>query len=510
MAIHRAGEQPGDLTLETDVVVVGSGAGGSVVAAELANAGQRVVVLEEGPHIAPERYGRLRPSEQMRRMWRDAGLTFCTGLGDTPVINVTMGRCVGGSSALTGGVCFRLPRSVLEVWRNQRGLTSITDEEMERAFSRVEQEVHVEEVPASMRSRSTKLFGEGAQKLGYGLKPMRRNTHGCEGLARCNFGCPHLAKRSVDLTFLSRAIGHGAELYSDCLVERITSEGDRATGVVGRVLNGPGNRPKGRLRVRARRVVITAGSYHSPLLLLHSGVGRRSRQVGRNLTLHPSFRMMARFDEPVLGWQGSLQSAFVDAFEGDRITLTSIFVPPGVIAATMPGIGVRHVERARAIPHIAAFGGLVHDEASGRVSRGPFGREPFVSYRMGAKEKTAARRMIRVMAETFFAAGAKEVFLPILGQPSVDADQLRALDLDHVPARRFECSSQHPLGTCRMGASPEHSVVGPDGQAWDLKELYVADGSVLPTSLGVNPQLTIMAMALRTAWKIIERPLPSV
>jgi choline dehydrogenase-like flavoprotein len=496
----------GDLKLDCDVVVVGSGAGGAVVATELALAGQDVIVLEEGPYVAPETYATMRPSESMRHLWRDGALSFAIGLGDTPMINVTMGRCLGGSSVLTGGVCFRIPDAVLDVWSKVHGLADMTPARMEPCFEAVERAMHVEEVPVAMRSRSTTLFGDGARKLGFELKPMRRNTKDCNGCGRCNFGCPHGAKQSVDLSYLPRARAAGARMYTDCLVDRIVTKGDHAVGVTGRLLDGPRARKKGALDIRARRVVIAAGSYHSPLLLRRAGIGRASGQVGRNLTLHPAFRVMARFDDPVRGWNGALQSAWSDRFEKEKITLTGLFIPPGVVAATMPGIGSEHAERAAAVPYIALFGGLIHDEGGGVVRPG-FGREPIVTYRMSKEDRSAVPRVMRRMAEVFLAAGAREVFLPVLGEHGVDADGLRTLDLEHVPAARIECASQHPLGSCRMGISPEHSVVNPDGEAWDLKDLYVADGSILPTSLGVNPQVSIMAMATRIAWKMRERAL---
>jgi choline dehydrogenase-like flavoprotein len=504
-AIHAGREHRGDLELDADVVVIGSGAGGAVVAAELAEAGERVVILEEGPHVPAERYQRMRPTESIRHLWRDGAMTFAVGVGDSPMINVTMGRCVGGSSVLTGGVCFRTPERILDGWVRGRGLAELTPDGLAPAFEAVERSLHVEEVPVAMRSRSTTLFGEGARRLGFELEPTRRNTHGCNGCGRCNFGCPHGAKLSVDHVYLPRAIRAGAELWSDALVDRIVVERGRAAGVVGRLLDGRRARRAGRLSVRARRVVVAAGGMHSPLLLQASGVGRRSGQVGRNLTLHPGFRMMAVFDQPVLGWKGALQSAFSDRYEEDDITLVSVFVPPAVLAATMPGVGPDLARRTREIPNLAMFGGMIHDEGGGRVHRA-IGREPLVTYRMSRRNRATMPKVVRILAETFFAAGAREVILPILGMRPVDADAFRRLDLERIPARRFECSSQHPLGSCRMGADPRSSVVDPDGQAWDVQDLYVADGSIVPTSLGVNPQLTIMAMATRIAWKLRERP----
>jgi choline dehydrogenase-like flavoprotein len=513
-AVRHGRERREDLELDTDVVVVGSGAGGAVVAAELAEAGQRVIVLEEGPYVPPETIRTLRPSQHLARVWRDAGMTVAVGVGDTPTINVTMGRAVGGSSLVTGAVAFRTPERILDGWVHDLGLTDLAPKHLEAAFDAVERASHVEEVPRSLRSKGTMKFCEGAEKLGLTMEAVRRNTRGCNGCGRCNFGCPHGAKMSVDQTYLPRAVAAGATIWSDCLVDRVLLEGGRAVGVEGAfveerrtLLPRPFAR-KRRVRVRARRVVLAAGSYHTPLLLMRSGVAAKNREVGRNMTLHPGFRMFARFEERIDGWKGALQSAYTRSLEDEGITLVGLFVPPGVLAATMPGFGPEHVRRAAQIPHLAVFGGIIHDEGGGVVRAGP-GREPIVTYRMHARERSMIGRVMRVMGDAFFAAGAREVFPPILGQPGIDADAFRALDLDRVPALKIECSSQHPLGTCKMGRDEPGSVVDDTGKVWGVDELFVADGSVVPTSLGVNPQITIMAMATRIAWKLRERRLPA-
>lgn len=496
-AVTQGRDHTGDLSLSADLVIIGSGAGGAVVAAEAAAAGLNVVVLEEGPHITAERHGEMRPSESLRHLWRDGGMGFALPLGDSPLINVTMGRCVGGSSMLTGGVCFRTPEEVLAEWSNDMGLADLSARGLDPFYTEVEGRVHVEPVPEVMRSESTRLYGLGLAARGKSLKPLRRNTHDCVGHGQCNFGCPKQAKRSVDLSFLPRAFEHGARVISDCRVDRIIMNGDTATAVVGRLLS-PDGRAAGRVRLAAKRVVVSCGAWHSPLLLKRSGLGRASPALGKHLTLHPSFRSLARFDQPVRGWEGALQSAFCDAFMREGITLVSLFVPVGVLAATMPGFGPRHHRRAAAMPHIAMFGGLIHDLAGGVVRRG-IGREPFVTYRMAKRDRALIPRLMRLMAEIWFDAGAKEVFLPILGLEPVTADSLRSLDLTQVKAPRIECASQHPLGSCRMALSAQHGVVDMSGRVHGTQNLYVADGSVIPTSLGVNPQLTIMAMALRIA-----------
>ena len=495
----------GNVEESADVVIVGSGAGGAVVAAHLAEAGRSVAVVEEGPYVPQERYGRMRPSESLRHLWRDGGSTVAMGIGNTPVINVMMGECVGGSSVLTGGVCFRAPPSVLGHWSEALRLADLSESAMHPYFEDVERAVHVEEVPVSLRSRSTLAFSRGADRLGHPLSPMRRNTRGCHGCGRCNFGCPEDAKLSVDRTYLRRATAAGARIFSDFHVEGVVTKGARAAGVSGTVRRN-GARRSSRFFLRGRHVVVAAGAYCTPLLLLRAGVGKQSGQVGRNLTLHPSFRMMARFDERIEGWKGALQSAFCRDFEHERIHLNGLFVPPGILAGTMPGVGERHAERARLVPHLAVFGGMIHDEPGGRVHHA-LGRR-LITYQLSSADNRAVSRTLSLLGETFLAAGARELYLPILGLEPCDADRFRALDFDRVPRRKLECSSQHPLGTARMGVSPEHSVVGPDGECWELENLFVADGSVMPTSLGVNPQETIMAMATRIAFRLRERALP--
>ncbi len=508
MTYISARDHRGDLEIGADVVVVGSGASGSVVAHELQKAGQRVVVLEEGPRIDADEYGQMTVAESLRHMWRDGGMTVAAGIGDSPMINVTMGRVVGGSSVVTGGVCFRTPESVLASWQREHGLPDYTPRNLDEAFAHVEKRIHVERVPEAMRSISTTLFDRGLRKQGVQLEAMHRNTQGCHGCGRCNFGCPEKAKLSVDRSYLPEAVANGADVVSHCLVEKVLSRGGRAVGVSGRLLNGRGGRPGGKLTVHARRVVVACGAWHTPTVLRRSGVGKRSGALGKRMTLRPGFKLMARFDEKVEGWKGALQSAFSEAFEGRGITLTSVFIPPSVVAATLPGIGPEHLRHADMVPHIAMFGGIIHDEGAGTVHDVP-GREPMVTYRMTKRDRARSRDIVRLMGEVYLDAGAREIFPPILGLPGgLGPDEFQRLDLDRIPLRRFEVTSQHPLGTARMGPDRKHAVVDTDGRAFDLDELYVVDGSIVPTSLGVNPQLSIMALATRLAWRMRERRLP--
>lgn len=503
--IIRGRDQQGDLELRAQVCVVGSGAGGAVVAKTLAEAGLDVVILEEGGHTPPEVYGKYRPTETLRNLAREGGTSAALPLGDTPVIGILAGRTVGGSSVLTGGVCFRIPESITDHWAKDLGLAGFDQHALEPCYEDVEREVHVETVPESMRSRSTVLFGQGSAKQGFPLKPLRRNTKDCNGCGRCNFGCPHQAKLSVDLTYLRKAVAAGARIYADCRVDRVLTENGRAVGVVGHRISEAPIKPLGKFTVRAETTIICAGTMHTPLILLRSGVGKRSGAVGRRLTLHPTFRVAAYFDQEVRGWEGALQSAYSDHYEHEGLTFISAFPPVSVIAGGLPGVGAAHHARLREVGKLAMFGGMIHDVGGGTIRRDPFSHEPFVTYRMDKRDKERMFRGIRIAAEAFFAAGAKEILLPTFGvEGIVTPDHLKILDPKKIPARNVECTAFHPLGSARMGTAGTHGVVDAFGHAFDLEGLYVADGSLFPTSIGVNSQLPIMTVATKIAWRLRE------
>ncbi len=206
------------------------------------------------------------------------------------------------------------------------------------------------------------------------------------------------------------------------------------------------------------------------------------------------------------GWEGALQSAYGDQYEqSEGILFNSVFVPNGVLAATMPGFGPAHAKLRNQVAHLAIFGGMLHDDAMGRVRSG-FGREPWLTYRMSPRDRGRIPGLLRRMGDTWFAAGAKRIFLPIFGAPPLTQEQFKGFQLDGIPGRLLECSSQHPLGTCTMGTDEKRSVVNDRGAVWNTRGLHVACGSIMPSSLGVNPQLAIMTMAKRIATLLAEQP----
>ncbi len=369
----------------------------------------------------------------------------------------------------------------------------------------MERKIKVTEVPASMRSASTDKFVLGAERLGIPMHPTRRNTEGCEGNARCNFGCPSGAKMSVDVSYLPDAMRRGTRVISDALVERITLERGRATGVSGRILTGPQGRPSLPFRVKARAVVVACGTLHTPVLLFNSGIGRATPALGRNVTLHPALRVSGLFDEVLSGWNGSLQSVYSDHFASKGITLVGVYSAVNVLAATLPGVGAAHRRLIAEMPRHGVFGAMVHDEGGGSVRPGP-SREPILTYRMAPRDLVHLRHAITILAEMALAGGAREVYLPIFGsRPVRSVDEVRKLERDGVDGRRIECIAFHPLGSARMATDPKRGVVDSSGETYEIRDLYIADGSVLPTSIGVNSQVPIMTMATRLGWRLAER-----
>jgi len=297
---------------------------------------------------------------------------------------------------------------------------------------------------------------------------------------------------------LPEARENGAVIVSDALVEKIDVERGVARGVRGRFVDRGTGEPGVPFEVRATVVVVACGSLHTPVLLRNSGI-KGAGHVGRHMTLHPGFRVGALFDERVDGWDGAMQSVYSDHFADEGLTLVGIYTAPSVLAAAFPGVGREHRKRVRSMPHLAFFGGMIHDDGGGTVRRW-LSREPLVTYRMSDRDRHRMWRGIAILGELAFAAGAREVMLPIFGaEPITSRAELTALVASKPSAKKVECMSFHPLGTAKMSAEPSAGVVKPTGETWGVDNLFVADGSVLPTSIGVNSQLPVMTMALRIA-----------
>ena len=486
---------------ECDVVVVGSGAGGAVVAKELAESGLSVVVLEEGAYFTRADFAGP-PWERFQRFYRSNGTTVALGI---PTIPLPLGKAVGGSTLINSGTCFRTPDSVLARWGSEWGIESIDSESMRPFFDRVERILHVQPVPEEILGENARVFRRGVDALGRHGAPIPRNIDGCRGCGVCAFGCPSDAKQSTHISYLPRAQKHGATIYARCRAEQIVVSDGRARGIVAKLLDPESGEPRVKLTVNAKVVVIAAGAIHTPPLLQANALGNRSGELGRNLRIHPAAGIGAWFDEDVFGWRGTLQPFYVDDWHTSHdimIEVTSSV--PSIGAGTMPGSGQFTKGLLARYSKLASAGLFVSDTSSGRVRRVGSG-EPVVTYRLN---KVDTRKLVRGavhVAEIFFAAGAKEVFTGLPGTSFVtNPKQLEDVKEEAVRPGALRLTALHPVGTARMGADPSRTVVDGYGEVHGVANLFVADASVLPGCPSVNPMISIMGFATRTADHLVR------
>jgi choline dehydrogenase-like flavoprotein len=485
------------LALRVDACVIGTGAGGAPVAKELAEAGLSVAMLEEGEHHTADDYT-ARPRDMSARLYRDGGQIATIGV---PPILLPLGMTIGGSSHVNSATCFRTPPAVLEMWSKRFGLEELDASELDPYFRRVERELNVVQTPPDVAGRNAAAVKRGADRLGYSGDFVYRNVRGCVGSGVCNFGCPTSAKQHVGITYVPKAWAAGATTYTATRARRIVCEGGRARGVEAVTTSGH------RIEVRSDVVVVAAGTVHTPLLLRRGRLDDRSGQIGRNLSLHPATGVRALFDEPIEMWFGVPQSYYVDEFADEGIMLEGAGGTPDWIATSLPYFGERHRALMESVSNLSQFGIMVSDSSRGHVRE--IAGLPFVFYDLNRRDTLLFKRALEVLADIYWAAGASRLYLPVAGLPELgpdDMSRLRALDLR---AAQLSLMAFHPLGTCRIGADPASAPVDPAGGLRGYEGLYVADGSIVPSSLGVNPQITIMALATRIAFGIAGRPAPA-
>jgi len=484
--VDRTGHARGVSRLEADFCVVGAGAGGAVVAAELAEGGARVILLEQGPWHDPDAFT-ARPPQMLAQLYRDGGQTATLG---SPPIMMPLGRGLGGTTLINSGTCFRTPRGVIERWAREFGL-ELDEDSLAPCFERVERALSVAAVTPELAGANAAVARRGAERLGWSHGYLRRNARGCVGSGVCAFGCPTSAKQHTGITYIPRAEAAGAQILTGADVREVLVEGDRARGVVVRVGRGR------RLRVGASAVILACGTIHTPVLMHRSGIPDRSRQRGRNLSLHPATAAFALMDEVVDMARGVPQSFFVDEFATQGIMLETIAGPPAYAAGSLPLEGAAHAAAMSSYRNLAQIGLMISDSSRGQVRA--LGGRPLIRYDLDRADVSKVRAGLGRLQQLLEAAGAREVYLPL--PAGVRPDRARARDL--------KLMAFHPLGTARAHARATHGVTDGELAVHGIRGLYLADGSVVPSALGVNPQLTIMALATRLAFRLLGREVPA-
>lgn len=497
-----------DTEVTADVCVVGSGAGGAVLAEQLVSKGLRVAMLEEGGYHSRSEFN-------MREDWAYPALYQEMGNRSTDDQSVLMlqGRNVGGGTTVNWCTSFRTPGPVLERWASEFGVEGFTEAALLPHFEAIEERLHIKEWPLAAMNRNNQVLWDGCGKLGFSRGLVRRNVNNCADLGKCGLGCPIDAKQSMGVTLIPDAVERGMHVYANASARRLLVDGRKVRGVEAQILDPSKDVPTGAtLTVRAKTVAVCGGAINSPALLLRSGLTGQGN-VGQRLFLHPVVIMAAQMAEPVEAWAGAPQAAYSRHFINrgpDRLGYFLEAAPlyPMIAATVLSGFGAAHQRVMERLPHTQvtialAVDGFRPGDVGGTVRlANPKERRVHIDYPLRPWLWEALLDASSSMARIQFAGGATEVLSlhasPVRLRPGDDIERL----LRDAPweSGRVRVATAHQMGGCCMGRDPKQSVVDSSLRYHGLDNLFVVDGSVLPTSLGVNPQESIFGIArLRSA-----------
>jgi choline dehydrogenase-like flavoprotein len=493
--IIDAGLLASDPAWQADVIIIGSGASGALWAQRLAAAGRDVLVLEEGAHVESKKFNQ-REGDMYRLLYRDGAnqRTY------DQRVNVLQGRCLGGSTVVNMADVERIPEGVLAHWRKLTGIEEFREDVFTPYFERCEVDIGANRISAAELNRNNDLLREGTERLGIHGAPLMHNRVGCVGSGYCLLGCTYDAKQSTLITLLPRAIADGARVAVNARVGQVETAGGEVRAVVGERLDATGQ-VVGTFRATARTVVLAAGAVHSPLILARSGI--QSPALGKNLSLQPQIGISALFDEDVRAFRGIPQAYGVDGFEeadaerglhGFRIE--GISGGPAMTAMSAGFLGREQQAYMAAYAQTASALILVPDRPVGEVRLRSGSAAADIRYALTADWIETAWKGVRAATEIYFAAGAKKVVLPgFPGVAIVSPKELPAKPAGDFAVGRVTAISAHPQGTCRMGTQAKTSVVNPDGRHHAVRNLYVIDASLFPTTASTHTMLPIMGVA---------------
>jgi len=510
--VHDASRLSADLKLDADVAIVGTGAGGGTAAEIFAKAGLAVVMIEEGPLSSTSDFHMLE-AQAYPQLYQESAGRKTKDKG----INILQGRCVGGSTTVNWTSSFRTPPATLDYWQRSFGLTELTVEELAPWFAMMERRLDIAPWAIAPNANNDALR-RGAERLGIPTGTMRRNVRECWNLGYCGLGCPTQAKQSMLVTTIPAALSEGGVLVTRARAHRLKIEKGRVTGLECAALDASGLRPgPHKVTVSARHCVLAAGAIGSPALLLRSQTPDPYRRVGCRTFLHPTCVSAAVMPERVDGYAGAPQSIYSDHFLDtgpiDGPVGYKLEVPPLhplLMATTLQGFGELHALLMQQMPYTQATIALMrdgfHEHSPGGIVELKADGSPALDYPLTDFLWEGMRRALLTMAEIQFAAGAKTV-LPVHEEAGPCSSWVEAKEaIERLPMELLKARvvSAHVMGGCGMGSDPRTSVVNADGRHHLLENLSVLDGSVFPTSVGANPQLSIYGLTARNASRLAQ------
>jgi choline dehydrogenase-like flavoprotein len=510
---HDGSRLEQDLTLEADIAVIGSGAGGATSAQMLSAAGYKVLLIEEGPlktssdfHLLEDEAYASLYQEGLGRMSKDGAIT------------ILQGRAVGGTTLINWTSSFRTPPQTLAHWAAAHGVTGLGEQEMQPWFERIEHDLGI--TPWAMPANANNdVLRRGCEQLGYRWAVIPRNVRGCWNLGYCGMGCPVNAKQSMLVTRIPATLEKGGELLYLARAERFEHNGARITGLQCQALDTQGVHPTGRqIRVRARHYIVAGGGINSPALLLRSKAPDPHGRLGKRTFLHLVNFSAARFDARIDPYYGAPQSIYSDHFQWqdgvDGPVGYKLEVPPlhpALASTLLGGYGSDNAQRMAELPHTHVMLALLrdgfHPESTGGSVELRGDGSPVLDYPLTDYLRDGLRRAYHSMAQIQFAAGATQV-TPVHSDARAAAslgEVQRIIDALRLEPFRTRLGSAHVMGGCAMGDDPRQAVCDSLGRHHQLENLSIHDGSLFPTSIGANPQLSVYAITARLTEALAAR-----
>ncbi|MEN0068358.1 MAG: GMC family oxidoreductase [Myxococcota bacterium] len=499
--IVEFGEYDGPVRITTDYLVIGSGPGGAMAAWSLADQGETVTVVEAGPRLRVKDFG-LSMGHTLASYFWDGGTRSVRGNVFFPTMQV---RGLGGGTLYNSSICMRPTESALENWRDEHGLVEMTSTMLAPHFEAVETFLSIRPTQASVFGRRNALFKEACEKLGWAWSPIKRAEMGCVGSGNCITGCESGAKLSLDKRGMPEVAEAGGQVLTSVQIDKLIIEHGRVRGAEGYVVDPKTHQRKHPVRILAGCTIVAAGAIGTPTILRRSGLTREA--IGNQLRFHPSCYMVGVTDEVVNPWFGATQGVHSTEHLDKGIKLESLWAGAGGFSRgfpTKPRTFARHISRW---PKMTVFDGWVSGDSSvGRVRVLPGGR-PDLEYTLGAADARRLQETHALLCEMFDAVGAKEVIpglqkLPDTMSPAEAASRIREAILEPTD---MPTASNHVFGGMAMGHSEQRAATDGWGRVYDVDDLYVSDTSLYPSSPGVNPQLTTMALGHRLGQELTDR-----
>ena len=499
-------------TLEADVVIVGTGAGGGTAAEILSQAGLKVLMIEEGALKTSAHFKDMDESRAYRELYQEAaGRATSDG-----AIAILQGRSVGGTTVVNWTASFRTPDETLKHWATVHGLKGHSPEEMKTWVEKMEQRLNIE--PWAMAANANnQVLTDGCKKLGWEWHVIPRNVKGCWNSGYCGMGCPVNAKQSMLVSTIPSALAQGAALVHRLRVERVLFTGEQVTGLLALALDQSTHNKTGiEVEIKAKHYILAGGALNNPALLLRSETPDPYDRVGKRTCIHPVVLTLAQMPQKIEPYYGAPQSIASDFFQwkngatgamGYKLEVPPVF--PAIASGIFGTWGQTLKEEMTLLPHTNAMlalmrDGFVEDSQGGEVSIDDNG-DPVLDYEVTDFIWEGAKRAYLSMAEAQFAAGATKVRAAHLDAKWASSWAEAKTQIEQLPYKKFRTAlfTAHLMGGCMMSDDETKGVVNSQGRHHQLKNLSIFDGSVFPTSLGVNPQLSIYGLVAQNATALV-------